>query len=77
MMNPLCLLVSAGGAALVAYNVISNKMQRKHINETCLLNIKNKNDIIDGLFSEYEVYKRELAEYDSYYEKVLEAFDQF
>lgn len=49
----------------------------KHINETCLLNIKNKNDIIDGLFSEYEVYKRELAEYDSYYEKVLEAFDQF
>lgn len=77
MMNPLCLLVSAGGAALVAYNVISNKMQRKHIHETCLLNIKNKNDIVDGLFSEYEVYKRELAEYDSYYEKVLEAFDQF
>ena len=52
-------------------------MQRKHIHETCLLNIKNNNDIIDGLFSEYEVYKLELAEYDSYYEKVLEAFDQF
>ena len=77
MMNPLFLLASAGGAALVAYNIISNNMQRKHIHETCALNIKNKNETMDQLFSEYEMYKRELAEYDEYHEKVLEAFDQF
>lgn len=77
MMNPLCLLISGGGAALVAYNIISNKLQRKHVCETCELNINNKNEVMDSLFSEYEVYKRELAEYDAYYEKVLEAFDQF
>lgn len=77
MMNPLCLLVTVGGIAMVAYNLISNKMQKKHIHETCALNIKNKNDTVDELFSEYEIYKRELAEYDEYYEKVVEAFDRF
>lgn len=77
LMTPACLILSVVGAVLIVYNIISNNMQKKHINETCLLNIKNKNDIMDGLFAEYQVYKQELDEYDAYYDKVIEALDQF
>lgn len=77
LMTPACLILSAAGAALAIYNIISNNRQKKHINETCLLNIKNKNDLMDSLFAEYQIYKQELAEYDSYYEKITAAFDQF
>lgn len=77
LMTPACLVLSVTGAVLIVYNIISNNMQKKHINETCLLNIKNKNDIMDGLFAEYQVYKQELDEYDAYYDKVIEALDQF
>lgn len=77
LMTPACLILSAAGAALTVYNIISNNMQKKHINETCLLNINNKNDLMDNLFAEYGIYKQELAEYDSYYEKIAAAFDQF
>lgn len=77
MRNPFCLFLSVCGVVLITYNMISNKMRRKHIHKTCLLNIKSKNEIVDDLFSEYEMYKRELEEYDSYYEKVLKVFDEF
>lgn len=77
LMTPACLIVSAAGAALAIYNIISNNRLKKHINETCLLNINNKNDLMDNLFTEYGIYKQELAEYDSYYEKITAALDQF
>lgn len=77
LMNPMCLLISAVSAALVVYNIVSNNMQRKHINETCVLNIKNKNDIMDSLFTEYQEYKQLLTEYDGYFDKVLDMIDQF
>ena len=75
--TPACLVLTLAGALMAVYNVISNNMQKKHIHETCLLNIKNKNDIMDGLFAEYQIYKQELAEYDAYYDKVAEALEQF
>lgn len=76
-MSPACLVIAATGAALIVYNLISNNMQKKHIQETCLLNINNKNGIMDDLFAEYALYKRELAEYDAYYDRVIDALEQF
>lgn len=76
-MSPACLVITATGAALIVYNLISNNMQKKHIQETCLLNINNKNGIMDDLFAEYALYKRELAEYDAYYDRVIDALEQF
>lgn len=77
MMSPACLIISAAGAAMIAYNIISNNMQRKHIHETCELNIKNKNEMMDILFAEYQIYKNTLSENDSYYDKIIEALDKF
>ncbi|MBR5564689.1 MAG: hypothetical protein IKW08_00850 [Roseburia sp.] len=76
-MNPACLMVSGAGIAMIVYNIISNNMQKKHIHETCQLNIKNKSEMIETLFAEYDVYKNTLMEYDSYYDKILSAFNQF
>lgn len=77
LMNPACLMVVVTGVAMIAYNIISNNMQKKHIHETCQLNIRNKNEIMEVLFAEYDIYKNTLMEYDSYYDKILSALNQF
>lgn len=76
-MTPACLMISLAGGVLTVYNIISNNIQKKHIRETCQLNINNKNEMLDVLFDEYEIYKEKFAEYDSYYEKILSALNQF
>jgi hypothetical protein len=61
---------------MILINIISNNMQRKYLQETCLLNIKNKNETMDELFREYGEYIRQLAEYDAYYDQILQALDR-
>lgn len=75
--NTAGIIFALAGVAMVAYNIISNNMQKKHIEETCQLNIKSKNDTMDALFAEYEVYKQVFAEYDAYYDPVKAALDEF
>lgn len=70
------LVLSAVGVALVGYNLISNKKQKKHIIETCSLNIKNKNELMDQLFDEYNQMKKQYEEYDSYVEQIWRAIDK-
>ena len=72
-----CLYAVLVGAVIIVYNIVSNNMQKKHIQETCQLNIKSKNEMMDVLFLEYEIYKQALSENDSYYDKILTALDQF
>lgn len=71
------LVLSGAGLAMVVYNVISNNSQKKHIIETSLLNIKNKNDLMDQLFEEYEILKKQYEENDSYGERIREAVENF
>ena len=73
---PSLLAFSGIGAVMILINIISNNMQRKYLQETCLLNIKNKNETMDELFREYGEYIRQLAEYDAYYDQILQALDQ-
>lgn len=70
------IVLSVVGVVLVAYNLISNNEQKKHIIETCSLNIKNKNELMDQLFSEYNKMKKQYEEYDSYVEQIWRAIDQ-
>ncbi|MBQ8559440.1 MAG: DUF308 domain-containing protein [Tyzzerella sp.] len=71
------IVLSVIGVIMVVYNVLSNNKQKKHIMETCLLNIKNKNELMDQLFSEYETMKKQYEEYDSYAERIEEVMNQF
>lgn len=71
------LAAAAVGAALAVCNIVSNSRQKKHIMETCELNIRNKNELMDQLFGEYRAYKRIYAEYDAYYDRIIEAFSRF
>jgi hypothetical protein len=73
---PSLLAFSGIGAVMILINIISNNMQRKYLQETCLLNIKNKNETMDELFREYGEYIRQLAEYDAYYDQILQALDR-
>lgn len=71
------LVISVVGIALVLYNIISNSKSKKHIIETCALNIKNKIQLMDQLFEEYEQLKAQYVEYDSYTERIWEELDKF
>ncbi len=73
----LSLAATAVGAGLAVYNIVSNSRQKKHIMETCELNIRNKNELMDQLFGEYRAYQRIFAEYDAYYDRIKEAFTHF
>ena len=41
---PSLLAFSGIGAVMILINIISNNTQKKYLHETCLLNIKNKNE---------------------------------
>lgn len=71
------LILTGVGVIMAVYNVVSNNMQKKHIIETCELNIRNKNSLMDQLFEEYASYQKLYAEYDAYNSRIIETLDQF
>ena len=75
-LNPATLVASAVGVAMVVYNIISNKNNKKHIIETCALNVRSKNELMDQLFAEYEKLKAQYAEYDAYADRIWEEMNQ-
>lgn len=72
-----CLIITAVGAGLSVYNVVSNNVKRKHILETCQMNIKSKNEIMNQVFEEYKKLESIYEEYDAYSEKVLDELEKF
>jgi hypothetical protein len=76
-MTPAYLVLSAAGALVIVYNIVSNRMQKKHIEETCQMNIHSKNEMMDALFAEYEIYKKTFEEYDGYYDRIVSALGEF
>lgn len=70
------LVLTAAGAALIGYNFLSNNKKKKHIQESCVLNIKRQNNLMDQIFDEYGLLKKQYEEYDSYVERIWEEVDK-
>lgn len=75
-LGPMSLIFSAVGAIMVIYNVISNNLQKKHIIETCELNIKSKSELLVQLFEEYRTLMQVYAEFDTYASQIETALSQ-
>lgn len=71
------LVLTAVGAILAAFNVISNSRQRAQIEETCSLNISGKNKLMDDLFAEFSQWKAQLQEFDAYSERIQTEMETF
>lgn len=70
------LVLTAAGAVLIGYNFLSNNKKKKHIQESCVLNIKRQNNLMDQIFDEYGLLKKQYEEYDSYVERIWEEVDK-
>lgn len=70
-------VISGVGVAMVLYNVLSNNRQKKHIFETCELNIKNKSELLEQLLEEYRNLMQIYTEYDAYTAQIGNALSQF
>ena len=70
-------LISGVGVAMVLYNILSNNRQKKHIFETCELNIRNKSELLEQLLEEYRNLMQIYTEYDAYTAQIGNALGQF
>lgn len=75
--QPAFLILAGAGALLAAFNVFSNSRQKKHLAETCEMNIRSRNELMDQLFEEFETWRRQFAEYDAYYDKIRQELDRY
>ena len=64
------------GVLIIAVTLFQNSRQRKHLVETCILNIKNKNEQMDQLFSEFHSWCGQFAEYDAWSDRVFKELDR-
>lgn len=70
-------VISGVGVAMVLYNILSNNRQKKHIFETCELNIRNKSELLEQLLEEYRNLAQIYTEYDAYTAQIGNALGQF
>lgn len=70
-------VISGVGVAMVLYNILSNNRQKKHIFETCELNIRNKSELLEQLLDEYRKLMHIYTEYDAYTAQIGNALGQF
>lgn len=66
------LIVTLGGAGYGLFTLLSNKGQKKQLEQKCAESIKSTSDIMQKLFIEFKQYQKELDEYDSYYERICD-----
>lgn len=76
-MGAASLVISAAGIILAIINVVSNNLQKKQILKTCELNINSKNELMDQLFTEYQLWKEKYEEYDGYCSMIENTLEQF
>lgn len=65
------------GIVIIAVTLFQNSRQRKHLEETCGLNIKNRNEQMDQLFSEFRSWQEQFAEYDAWSSRIAEELDRY
>lgn len=64
------LILTLGGAGYGLFTLLSNKGQRKQLEQKCAESVKSTSDIMQKLFIDFKQYQKELDEYDSYYDKI-------
>ncbi|MCH5191711.1 MAG: hypothetical protein J1F23_06050 [Oscillospiraceae bacterium] len=66
------LVLTLGGVGYGLFTLLSNKGQRKQLEQKCAESIKSTSDIMQKMFVEFKQYQKELDEYDSYYERICD-----
>ena len=70
------LILTLGGAGYGLFTLLSNKGQRKQLEQKCADSIKSTSDTMQKLFVDFKQYQKELDEYDSYYERICDELNK-
>ena len=64
------------GAGVGIFTLFINRSRAKYYEQECSEKIKSTNDVLQGLFLEFQQYQDELDEYDAYYELIKKELDK-
>ena len=70
------LLPALLGAGAGIFTLFINRSRAKYYEQECSEKIKSTNDVLQGLFLEFQQYQAELDEYDAYYELIKKELDK-
>ena len=70
------LLPALLGAGAGIFTLFINRSRAKYYEQECSEKIKSTNDVLQGLFLEFQQYQDELDEYDAYYELIKKELDK-
>ena len=77
LLSPALFVATLAGCAAGGLLLWSNARRRRHLQETCTLNIQGKNELMDQLFAQYGEMVRQFSQYDGYVDQVNKAFMSF
>lgn len=66
------LILTLGGIGYGLLTLLSNKSKRKQIELSCATSIKTTFATMQQLFKEFKLYQKELDEYDTYHDRILD-----
>ena len=66
------LILTLGGAVFGLVTLLSNNSKKKQIERTCSESVKMTSEMMQSVFRDFKQYQNELAEYDSYYDRIID-----